>query len=292
MPDITKQPYLNIIELYKGIKVLDPIKIATENITVHNKNEYMLNFQDYKKRQTGGGTTKITIKGNEFDFNSHHMGEMVFYNLLTSDEQACIVLTVDKIKCVAHVESLQFSEECFATCATEKNGSILLKACLKLLDTIKDRYKLKYVWLMDTSEKKCDKVNDYIKLDSFYMLLHGNTWYGKYGFIPFKKVREVTDAIVKSKYEENQRIVRETLIEDTKIGEILIKTIEQNELKINIDKLKQIFVKNGKMTICEFFKTLMKRFDQKCELFYYSYEEIMYKCGIHDLHNNLYWLKL
>lgn len=289
MPDITKQPYLNIIELYTKLKVIDPIKI-TMNVNVHNKNKYMENFKDYEMKQTGGGTIKI--KGNDFDFNSYHIKNIAFYNLLTPDEQACIVIEIDKSKGVAHIESLQFSEECFKKCATEKNGSMLLKACLKLLNTIKGEYKLRYVWLRDSSEKYCAKLKDYVNLDSFYMLLHGNTWYGKYGFEPFKKDREIVDVIKKSKYMENKRIVTETNVEDTKIGEILINTIKKHKLKMSITKLENILEKNKKMKINQIFKALMKEFENTCELFFYSYEEIMYKCGIHDLHDGFYWLKL
>lgn len=321
MPDITKQPYKNIIELYTKLKVLDPVKIAVENVNVHNKNEYMLNFKDWKLNQTGGTPedqiNNITIKlnGNKFIFNSYHMDYMAFYSLLTPDEQSCIVIEINKTKRIAHIESLQFSNECFDKCATEKNGSMLLKVCLKLINTIKDKYKLKYVWLQDSSHKYCEKVNDYIKLDLFYMLLHGTSWhnyllkkvfnkkfrnsksndlelYGKYGFVPFKQGREMTDVIVKSKYEENQKIVRETLIEDTSIEKILISTIKQNKLKFDIDIFKKTMEKYKKMTINDFFKILIKDFNKMCELFYYSYEEIAYKCGIHDLHNNLYWIQL
>jgi len=294
MPDITKQPYLNIIKLYTMLKVIDPIKIIA-NVNVHNKNKYMENFKDYELLQTGGGTTKIKIKGNEFDFNSFHMKNMAFYNLLTPDEQSCIAIEIDKINGIAHIESLQFSEKCFVKCATEKNGSILLKACLKLLNTIKDEYKLRYVWLQDSSEKYCAKVKSYIHLDSFYMLLHGDTWYGKYGFVPFKiskNGKAIVDSIERSKYKENQKIVRETLIEDTQIGEILINTIKKHKLKLSVHKLKNILEKNGKITINQFFKNLMKEFDNTCELFFYSYDEIMYKCRIHNLHDRKYWLEL
>lgn len=292
MPDITKQPYKNIIELYTKLKVMNPLKIIEDNVNVHTKNKYLEKFKDYEMRQTGGGTTKIKIENTEFDFNSYHMGDMAFYNLLTPNEQACIVIEIDKLKGVAHIESLQFSDECFAKNATEKSRSMLLRACLKLLNTVKDKYKLKYVWLMDTSEKYCNKVNNYINLDSFYMLLYGNSWYGKYGFEPFKKDREINDEIRKSKYKENQKIVKETSIENTKIEDILINAIKKNKLKFNIEKVRNTIQKHKKMTINKFFKTLMKKFDNMCELFYYSYEEIMYKCGIHDLHNGTYWLKL
>jgi len=293
MPDITKQPYLNIIKLYTKLKVIDPIKI-TANVNVHNKNKYVANFEDYELMQTGGGTTKIKIKGNEFDFNSYHIKNMAFYNLLTPDEQACIAIEIDKSKGIAHIESLQFSEECFQKCATEKNGSVLLKACLKLLDTIKDKYKLRYVWLRDSSEKYCAKVKDYVNLDSFYMLLHGNTWYGKYGFKPFNLTREITDKLNLRDYNNNQKIVTNTLLKNTNIKKIILKAIAKHKLNFSINEMEQVLTKyeEKNRTVMNCLKDLAKQYDRTCKFFYYCNVDILMDLKMRNLHDGLYWKRL
>jgi hypothetical protein len=254
----------------------------------------MENFKDYELKQTGGGTTKIKLNGNEFDFNSYHIKNMAFYNLLTPDEQACIVIEIDKVKGIAHIESLQFSEECFSKCATEKNGSTLLKACLKLINTIKDKYKLRYVWLRDSSEKYCAKVKGYIHLDSFYMLLYGNTWYGKYGFVPFDLTYEVTDQLNLRDYKNNQKIVSEMLLKNTNIKKIIIKAIYKYKLDFSAKEIETILTKyeDKNRTVRNCLKDLALQYDRTCEIFYYCHIDIMIDLNMRNLHDAMYWKQL
>jgi hypothetical protein len=197
MPDITKQPYKNMIELFEKLYVLNPIDIVTNIINFRNEKKYTEIFENWEDKQTGGNintsgeeNTLIKLNGYEFNFYSYHYNYMAYYNLLTIDntEKSCVVIEVNKNDGVVYIQSIQFNEKCFQQTSNEKmnkSGSILFRACLQLINMIKDRYKLKYVWLKDISEKYCDKVKNSINLDSFYMLVNGNTWYGKYNFIPF-----------------------------------------------------------------------------------------------------------
>jgi len=67
-----------------------------------------------------------------------------------------------------------------------KGGSLLLNLMLDFVKKyLKPLYGLKYIQLRDTSHLWCEKSKINIDFDSFYMLTHGDTWYGKYGFIPF-----------------------------------------------------------------------------------------------------------
>lgn len=298
MPDITKQPYKNIIEVYTKLKVLDPIKLAIEKINVHNKSEYTKIFENCKSIQTGGTPedqlNKITIKlnDNKFIFNSHHMDYLVFYNLLTPNEEACITIEINKNTHIAHIESIQFNEKCFSKYAAAKSGSILLKACEKLIDTVKNRYKLKYIWLLDISEKRCEKVKNVIRLWAFYMLVHGNTWYSKYGYLPFDHIKKETDKWILSDLNINKKIVTTTLVKNTQIKKIILNAIDKYDLNFDKNKIKQIIKKYEDETVIKFFNDSVKEFDLACELFYYIYQDVMMSLNMKNMYDVRYWKKL
>jgi hypothetical protein len=173
-------------------------------------------------------------------------------------------------------------------------GSTLLKACLKLINTIEDRYKLKYVWLSDIAEKKCTEIHKEIKLCNFLMLCTGNIWYTKYGFIPFS----TTDGTINEyKYEHflyNKHILENTKVECTNVIDHILSAITKNKKnhKANTGDIKNILKKYNKKSIVEIMAFFFDDFDNKCFLFNDIYSNVSIELKLHDLFEFKYFLKL
>lgn len=80
-----------------------------------------------------------------------------------------------------------------------------MKLSLKLIDKIKDKYKLKYISLLDHSTKICHNIGgNRILLPMMMTLLYGETWYGKFDFRPYNEHDIKRTNFLYKKYLENK----------------------------------------------------------------------------------------
>jgi len=79
------------------------------------------------------------------------------------------------------------------------------------------------------------KINKTINLDDFMMLTKGNTWYGRYGFIPYDTNKNDTHKEKYKQYMKNRKLVNSVLIKKYQHIRIL-----KNSNKKSNEKKKEI----------------------------------------------------
>lgn len=278
-----------VIQTYSGSKLFDLYKLY------HN-------FENMK-----GGTKEvkefIKYKNVTFTFFKYIVGDVVHYALHPEENidkmPQCVLIMIDTIHKCAIIHGITYHKDlkCFSktqanSFGSELGGKFLLKLSFALIKEVKDHYNLKYITLTDNSRKLCESVNDLIDLDAFYMFTHGETWYGKYGFVPFNSSNEKTDKSVVSDYKYNQKIVKETLVKDTNIFKYIKRAIKKYKLNLKIDDLDKLEKKYNNLSIMKCIKDLVAKYDQNCTIFYYMYEKLMKDLNMKNLHGRPYWKKL
>ena len=142
----------------------------------------------------------------------------------------------------------------------------------------KDKHKIKTINLIDNSTKKCGpKKNDRIDLSMMMTLLTGDTWYGRYGFLP-------EDADLVKKYKNNKKIANEMKMKDIPIlKDMLLEALDfhrkdQQNFKKNIMEIYEFGYKNNyKLRL--FLHQILRYYDRtcpstRCHLFHRFYREL------------------
>jgi len=184
----------------------------------------------------------------------------------------------------------------------------MLHMTLDFINSIKQKYDLKYIQLRDTSTFTCkiNKKDSKTNMCDLYMLTRGQTWlaacslslseYGKYGFIPFNPDRNNKsidiDGLVK--YKLNQQLVDTIKIKYTNLKKYLLTASKKLNItdsfsEKSIDKIIEIY--NDK-SIKEFFSYFMKKYDSTCHIFNEIYLDFMKDVGMQNLHSQVYFLPL
>jgi hypothetical protein len=282
-----------IAESFKLMKFNNALDIAINLYTTIGRH-----FDLYKifghdiPLQTGGSVYEIDYNNTKIKFDKMDFGkESVIYTLYKSNDVStrpeCIIVMVNKKEKVSAIHNLSYDDKCF-TSNNKKyiatNGSSLLKIALKLIDDIKDHYQLISVELIDNAKKKCENKKN-IELWAIYMLTHGDTWYGKYGFVPKDDDKKIL-------YQKNKKKMKKLLVTDTDIMDILkiySKKTGYDGIYNNIDNMIKEY-KNDKVTTL--FMSLLMNYDNTCELFYYMYYSVMKNIGLYNLFNISYIKRL
>jgi hypothetical protein len=189
-------------------------------------NKEFVNFNQFQNTNTlyGGGKRSVKTKifafnNKEFVFTFDGMNTISVKNIL-DDDINCMVITINKKRKYAILEDLSFYYSC-SNPAT-KNGDELITLCIKFLKQHKVKYGINKIILQDNSTKtikKCvssstNKSLKKFKLSINYFVLNGNTWYGKYGFLPFDQSKNDTNEEELMKYKINQEILQKTKVYD------------------------------------------------------------------------------
>jgi len=303
-------PLNKLSNILKILHITNHFKIATELLSGSNMNKYQ---HMYPNTPLIGGAKRtneiVEYKGAKFIFYYYADEHSMQYVLHPHDDVStqCLIILVDLQNLCAVLHGVTYDKSCFEdkNCkkfSDEFNGSTILKIAFKVIDQLKNKYKLKYITLIDSSYKDCYKYDTdgeiesakQIDLDSFLMLTTSNTWYGKYGFVPYDSSQEKTNKLKLRDYKKNQEIVTNTLLKNTNIKKIILKAIIKHKLNFSVKEIEEIINKyiQKNRSVKNFLKDLASKYDRTCELFYYSYKEIMEDLKMIDLHGTTYWKKL
>jgi hypothetical protein len=126
------------------------------------------------------------------------------------------------------------------------------------------------------------------------MLTRGETWYGKYGFLPFDTTTNSLYIETLIDYKTNQNLVKLIPLGCTKTKKYFIQAVKELRLQKNFpDKLiDKMFDNYNDLSISKFFRDLLKRYEQTCEIFSLIYRNIMRDLHIVDLHGKAYYKPL
>jgi hypothetical protein len=254
----------------------------------------------------GGGSNKTEIKYQNkifyFDKQSNKTENIYFLRGKTKSNISCITIFVNKILGEAIIHEIYYDEDClYPDMKNEyKSGRTILKIALKLIDQIKDKYKIKYVKLQDNSNKLCRNKDQVvrIRLSNMMILSTGETWYGKYGFVPYDKSDENISVNLKKAYMKNKQIMDTKKIKDLKNFDKII-NIALKKIKISTDMKKKIYnlyaeYKKNNLLIKDFVSDLLekKMFNYTCLFFYNIYLELFNELKLYDFHKVTYIKKI
>ena len=156
---------------------------------------------------------------------------------------------------------------------------------------MKDHYKYNKIILQDNSYKKCHDFN--IELCKMYTLMYGDTWYGKYGFLPAKDYS--IDKIKFKKYEKNKSIMGNIKMKDfPELKQYLENSFESVKNAGNIIANKKMIMKlydkyyQKNILLKNFIKIFLEDYDKSCLLFYSFYESLYDDLGLADFYKQSY----
>ena len=198
---------INILTAHlKSLNVVRPLSVAGLLLSTNCTNSNLLRKYIYAQNiQNGGGmgfrpiledtpkTKKVEILYNElpYIFMMSHDEDTASYHLYQKHKEndknvpECVYIQIYKKEHTTSITHITYDSKCIPNLESSNNGSTLLKVSLKLINTIKDRYKIKQIRLTDNSNKKCGTKE--LRLGLMMTLLTGTTWYGRYGFYPENK---------------------------------------------------------------------------------------------------------
>jgi hypothetical protein len=223
----------------------------------------------------------VRFKGVNYTFNTYHDKELIFYKLFQEkSKQECVVVIVDKNNKTCEIHNISYDSKCMPKAElNDKKGGSLLIIALKLINMIKDNYKLKYVQLSDNSAKYC-KNKHRIELHKMLTLTTGTTWYAKYGFTP-------KEEIYRKQFYKNNKIMDKLLLKDIpNIKKYLIYGHKKSNSDIDINKLIKFYeyeLNKDNHKLKDFLSKLLERFDRMCGIFFYFYQELYNELRLYSM---------
>lgn len=159
-----------------------------------------------------GGTNKITTIYNGEEFKWFEQYENTWF-LLNKKEEDCVSVSISSEDHIAFINNINADSIKCGTTILNNQGSHLFKIALQFIKENKKRFNIKFIKLTDTTFKTCSH-QEKNNLRIFLTLLTGNTWYGKYGFLPENENK-------RRDYIYNQNIINTTRLNDIEFNKIL-----------------------------------------------------------------------
>lgn len=299
-----KHPYFKLYKILKYLGVKDYRKYAEYLLTNEEygiMDNLMRNDVNINNNFQLGGVKEIPIKFKDIDFtiSKYKDGNDILYSLFSSKNENCLTIKINKKEKKAIIMGIGYSPFCFTNEQVKHfkgktGGSLLLQLAIKIIDEIKEHYGCKQISLVDKSYKYCYKFK--IDLSKMYILMYGDTWYGKYGFIPSKN--GIEDKIKIKKYAINKEIMEKTKVKHVSglkryiMDSYDIVSQEKNSEKVLIGKIELSNLyneyKNEGKLLKDFIQKLLLEYDKSCLLFYLFYEALFDELELTDFHNQSY----
>ncbi|AYV84215.1 MAG: hypothetical protein Hyperionvirus19_39 [Hyperionvirus sp.] len=237
----------------------------------------------------------LTFKISEDTTDEDRVSYAIYDEKMT--ESLCMLIFVKADERIAYIETLSN----FPNCAIQgmpktRGGSLILGLTLDFIKKVlKNKYNLKYVWLKDNSFFYCQEAKEKIDMDSLYMFTRGNTWYGRYEFLPFNINTGTLDFDSLIDYSLNKKLIRTIRLKCTDIEKYLLDILYNKpsyEQYISKSTIKKLCKDHNEKPIIEFFAIFMKEYDQTCIFFSLIYKQVMNDIGMINLHGRPYYLPL
>ena len=268
--------------IFTKLRIKDPSKVVFGMVSkIHRGVLHNMFSTDDINYQTGGEKEDIQIEyeGNTYLFTCFQDKTHLYYSLHQNEnnnDYDCIIIIIDTETDHCVIDGISYDDKCFTNKKMDielKKGRTLLKIALKFIDSIKKEYGLKTIYLADNSFKNCGpNQNDKIDLSIMTTLLTGDTWYGRYGFLP-------EDADLITKYKNNKKIVSEKRMRDVpNLKNMILEALDfhrkdQQNFKDNMMEIYEHGYKNNNR-ISSFLHYILKQYDRTCLLFRHFYREL------------------
>lgn len=230
-----------------------------------------------------GGTKKINLEYN----GEKHVFRMIdneLYVLYSSEKEDCITINIDIENKTANVNNI--SADTIGLCfkrVTTKKGTELLKLAIKFAKKLAQEkiYDINKIILTDNSHLYCNELKTSIKFSDLRMIISGDTFYGKHGFVPSNNNDIIT-------YNKNKKVLSKLLIKDIKFDKYLKQFIQDGVNSVN--NIRKFIDENMNMKISEFFDNLSnnENFQTNCMLVDFLIKKIYRHYNLESLYSMKY----
>ena len=283
--------------------------------SIDNKDIYK-SIQSSTNNVEGGNIEKTQqIQFNDFIFNISVKKEKddIFVGILTHNKDSplyCGNMMISRKNKLAIITNISYYKDCAVPVQSGLNendnkigtktasGSIILKFILKYLKKNKETLNIDRIVLTDNSFKICmncpsKNKSKNIQLSNLNVLLYGDTWYGKYGFRPYDKNKNIPDEKEINYYNKNKKIMKKVLVKDTKLIDhirkgIYIHKLYNIDMTMVINKIKEW--QDRKLS--EVLKIIMKDYEKYCCLFEYIGDKLFDELGLKSFRNYSFYLDI
>ena len=234
-----------------------------------------------------GGARKIILEYNG-DLYVFRMIDDMFFVLHSSEKEDCITINIDIDNKTANINNI--SADTIGLCfkrVTTKKGTMLLKLAIKFAKKIASEkiYNINKIVLTDNSHLYCNELKESIKFSDLRMIISGDTFYGKHGFIP----SNMNDIII---YNKNKNILSKLLLKDIKFDKYLKEFVKDGVH--SIENIKKFISINMNMKLGQFFDIISnnKDFQINCMLVNFLIKKIFRHYNLDSLYSMKYEMNI
>ena len=224
---------------------------AINDVFFYNKLLKIFDIIDFNKiKKRNGGKYKISFSKTDFitidEYYNDNKLFFAFYSQnikinkqgenIKNEGTPCVLLV--KENNIMHISQIDvFGNYCLTNNNKILNGSQILSLIINFIKTIKNEHNIKYITLIDKSEKYCNKIS--IPLGDFKILLTGQTWYENYGFNLIKNINIQVNNFVNN---DNKKIIEKLTVKNSHIFDIIKEKINHKNIDSTyIDSLNKLY---------------------------------------------------
>lgn len=280
-PKIFHKPIRRVIyELYAPIiNDFDDKKIIQLGGKPKKDIEFVENFNGYKFR--------VNIEKTEYD---------IIVNILTFDKDnplSCAIINIDIESKLAYLDNVSYYKQCTKPYLVKHGGSTILRLVLNFLKEHKEKFKINRIILKDNSIKACERCPENLELSGMSFLLHGDTWYGKYGFRPFNMKTMKPDSRYIKLYKKNQEVLSKTKVKDVNLLPLIKKAINKYNLKnIDVKDIEYALNELKNNNLSQVLRAMLKDYDKYCCIFAYLQPKLFEILRLQRFHNFHFYLDI
>ena len=291
-------------KLLEDVNIRYPTKYPAK-LLFENYNFYKKFYENSNRRLQKGGSKYKDYNYNDCTVRVYTRKEddRHVYAIHNNDDdentQECMLIFIAKDNNkmpFAYIENISAYDNCYKCASMKtKTGTFLLTFMLNLIkNKLKDKYKLKYIQLRDNSIYHCKLSDATIKFSAFYMLTRGDTWYGKYGFVPFDDEKLKADKEYAAIYMKNKQIVNDIKVQQVNMLKLIYTAIIKLKMTDKYTKkyISEIIEPNKNKSIKDFLYLFTKKLDKTCAIFSSFYEELMNDLHMQKMHGWTYYMPL
>ncbi len=189
-------------------------------------------------------------------------------SVISADQTECITVFIEQEMELAILHNMTYYENCAKEGLIRPGGgSILLRFILNYLINNKRKYKINRIVLTDNSFLACNNCDDNVKLARLRFITHGETWYMKYGFMPYDAEKNKPDEQLKKYVIQNNK-----KISQLKTNELPILKLSKNVKNLNVAELKRLIDKYS--SFGDFITKLSQEYNKYCCLLVHILKEL------------------
>lgn len=232
-----------------------------------------------------GGNKKYVIEYKEhtYEFIQLHndMDKLILYSYDNMDDD-CVILSIMKKEKVINLDSFGKKSKCYH--GEIDIGSNLLKLTLKMIKNNKDKLGINKITLSDNATYPCE-TGERINLSKMMILLTGDTWFGKHGFIPYNNIDFKPNKQGIKIYEMNKKIATTILLKDIALKKYLLMIYKKYPDEMPIKLINTILIKEAnkpEQLLIDFLNKFHKKskFAFTCKWFRCYYEKLFDDLGL------------